>query len=328
MNDQKYLGNHTTISYLTEKEWQHIPYLKDNNGALPPFVMAMGDVRRLNLSCEALELKNVVRLNEEGKKYLGPKGSGRVDSLIGCYEHQGKQVPIAMVETQMGMPATEINLRETISHCSQEYTLGDQNIKSNAINVIRVGTAGGLNNPDSDSYDLQIGDLVNATFSIGWAGTLIESMAGLDYGSQDVLKVFKETWAKAGYEFTNDGVYPLGHSSPEINAAINKAAKDVDINIVEGGNFSKDSFYAEIDEQLFIDLRKNYNVMSTEMEQMALLKLVWDFKNMGISLNTGLVSGIIGVVPGWTFETGEKAEQVEKNALKVAAQALWNICYS
>ncbi|MBU1918510.1 hypothetical protein KKF63_10335 [bacterium] len=327
MMNQKYLGNHTTISYLKPEQWQHIPYLKDNNGALPPFVIAVGDGRRLNLACDALKLKDVVMLHEEGEKHCGPKGRSRVESLIGSYEYNNKKVPIMMVETQMGMPATEINLRETISHCAQQYNLQDATFETDAVYVIRVGTAGGLNDPSSDSYDLQIGDIVNVTFSIGWAGTLIESLAGLNYASQEVMNTFREAWIQSGYSFTNDNEYPSGKSSPTIIQAINTAAQDMKINVIEGGNFSKDSFYAEIDENLFINLRKKYDVMSTEMEQMALLKLVIDFKKMGITLNTGLVSGIIGVVPGWTFEIGEKAEQVEKNALKVAAQALWNICY-
>jgi uridine phosphorylase len=110
--------------------------------------------------------------------------------------------------------------------------------------------------------------------------------------------------------------------------AVNKAGRGLGTKIAGGGNFSKDSLYAEIDAEQFIELRKRYNVISTEMEQTALLKLCAEYRKAGASVHGGLVSGVIGVLPD-SFAKGKDVEErmrrVEEETLKLAAGALWHI---
>ncbi len=330
MSKVEYLGKHTTISHLKKPEWQKVPYLKDNGGLLPPLIIAVGDARRAERAVRVLNLRDVTPLHEHGERLLGLVGRGRVDMLIGCFELSKKTIPLLIVETQMGMPATEIILREVFSHSSPEYRSAGTKISAGGIYVIRAGTAGGINMPDGSGTKIEIGDIVNASFSIGWSGALIESLAGLDFFSDEVKKKFKKRWDELGLSWTNDGRFPLAQCSKELVNAINKASKDLGVHTVAGGNFSKDSLYAEIDTGQFIELRKKYNVMSTEMEQTALLKLCAEFKEKKVRVESGLVSGIIGVLPD-SFAEGKKIEEkmkrVEEDTLKVAAHALWRIVH-
>lgn len=331
MSKLEYLGRHTTISHLKKPEWQNIPYLKDNDGALPPLIIAVGDARRAARAVSVLKLQNVIPLHEHGERLLGLVGRGRVDMLIGSFELNKKAVPLLIVETQMGMPATEIILREVLAHSSPEYKFDGAGIDAGGIYVIRAGTAGGINMPDGSGNKIELGDIVNASFSIGWSGALIESMAGLELFSDEVGRKFKKRWENLGLSWTDDGRFPLAQCSKNVVDAINKAGQDLGARMVTGGNFSKDSLYAEIDVDQFVELRKRYNVMSTEMEQTALLKLCAEFREKKLNVNGGLVSGIIGVLPD-SFADGkeieEKMKRVEEDTLKVAAHALWHIVYS
>ena len=51
-----YLGRHTAIGYLGPAEWKEIPCLKENEGGLPPLVIAVGDARRVERAGEVLGL--------------------------------------------------------------------------------------------------------------------------------------------------------------------------------------------------------------------------------------------------------------------------------
>lgn len=332
MKTQAYLGKHTAISQLAGTDLKGIPYIGENDGAIPPFVIAVGDSRRVTNAVKSLKLKDVVNLHEEGEKRFGVKGRGRVDITLGTFTSGSEKLPIAIVETQMGMPATEINLREVLSHCSPVYRFKKRAISVGGIYVIRVGTAGGINDGRKGEQKIAVGDIINGAFSIGWSGTLIESIAGLDFSDPVTIKSFKTRWIGAGNHFTDDGRYPLADSSRELVDSIQDTAIGMGLRIHKGGNFSKDSLYAEIDDNAFVELRRKYNVMSTEMEQMAIAKLRGDFAVRGIKLHIGLISGVIGLLPGASFSTDEKntkaIEKVEDDSLKIAAHALWNIVYS
>ena len=324
-----YLGRHTSIGYLSPLEWKKIPYLKDNDGCLPPLIIAVGDSRRVTKAHSALQLKNILVLHEESERLLGLTGKGRVDLIIGEFTHKKRSVPLLLVETQMGMPATDIILREVLSHCHVQYNFGRSKIKTDAINIVRVGTAGGINSRRKGSKKLSIGDIVNAEFSLGWAGAILQSMAGLDYSSKNIYRIFKKKWLESGNSFTKDGRFPLMENSKELVDSISSALKELGCPSHRGGNFSKDSLYAEIDTDSFLELRDKYNVLSTEMEQMVLGKLAGDFRKAGLKLNTGLVSGIIGVLPDESFSDKDEhralIEKVEENSLMAAAIALWRI---
>jgi uridine phosphorylase len=328
MSKLEYLGRHTTIGLLKRPEWRGIPYLRENNGLLPPLVIAVGDARRAVRAVQVLGLKDTVPLHEHGQRLLGLVGRGRVDIFIGLFELKKKAVPLLIVETQMGMPATEIILREVIAHSSPGYKFAGGTIDAGGIYIIRAGTAGGINMPDGNGTKIGIGDIVNAEFSIGWSGSLVESMAGLEFFSDDVRRRFKKRWDGLGLLWTKDGRFPLAPCSKKVFEAVNKAGRGLGTKIAGGGNFSKDSLYAEIDAEQFIELRKRYNVISTEMEQTALLKLCAEYRKAGASVHGGLVSGVIGVLPdsfakGKDFE--ERMRRVEEETLKLAAGALWHI---
>lgn len=318
MHERKinYLGKHTTIGYLTPAEWEKIPYLKENNGLLPSLIIAAGDSRRVTKAVQFLGLKNVVNLHEEGERLLGPVGRGRVDLIIGEFVHLEKRVPITIVETQMGMPATEIVLKEVFAHCDK-----------NEIYVIRVGTAGGINLRDGSGVNVGIGSIINAEFNIGFSGAIIESLAGLDFFDKKTPELFRKKWTASGGLFTADGKFPMAKNSVSLIEAIDAAAEELHVKSIRAGNFSKDSLYAEMDEDSFIELRKKYNVISTEMEQIVISKLSQELASCGINIHTGLVSGIIGTLPGESFTSNKKqaiqAEKAEETILKIAAIALW-----
>jgi purine-nucleoside phosphorylase len=328
-----YLGKHTTISHLTPKEWRKIPYLKDNGGFLPPFIIAVGDARRIKRANKILKMKNVVELHKVGEKMLGLNGRGRVDMIVGTYTHAGKSIPIVIMETQMGMPATEINVRELLAHCRKNYKHDKKTIKANGLYIIRAGSAGAIRPDDKnhEAFDISVGDIVNATFTVGMSGALLQSMAGLDFFSDDTLARFAGRWLKLGHSFTPDGRFPKAMMSEELIDAINRSAAELNVRSFPGGNFSKDSLYAENDIDAFVRLCRLYGIISTEMEQLAIAKLAAEFKTQGIDVHTGLVSGILGVMPDESFATGkkqcQKIERVESATLEVAARALWHVAY-
>ena len=320
----EYLGKHTCVAHLKPAHIKKIPYLKDNQGALPPFILAMGDARRLELACQVLKLTNIVRLHQKTEKLIGLTGRGRVDVILGTYTHKKKSIPLLLVETQMGMPANEIIMREVLAHASNKYVFQGKMIVTDGINVIRVGTAGGINASDGQAPTIRVGDMVNAVFSMGWAGTLLESLGGINYASPEVTHRFAERWKKLGFDFTEDNKFPRAKSASTLVDAVDKAGQELRVTTYRGGNFSKDSLYAELNDQAFVELREKYNVMSTEMEQMAVAKVAGDFEQHGVRVNAGLVSGVIGVIPGASFTQG-KYEDVEKKAIRVAGRAMWEM---
>lgn len=84
-----------------------------------------------------------------------------------------RSIPVLVVETQMGAPATQIIMKKNLSDklTSKEYRAGKVRISLPHKVVIRVGTAGGINCPGMSP--IRVGDIVNATHSIGATGTVI-----------------------------------------------------------------------------------------------------------------------------------------------------------
>ena len=330
-----YLGRHTTIAYLGSEQWKEIPYLKENGGCLPPYIMALGDARRVRRAIAELELENPLLLHEAGEQVLGPVGRGRVDIVIGIYRHQGRPIPLAIVETQMGMSPTQIIIREILSHTVLSYSFEGGTVSSGKIYVVRAGSAGGINlaegaaSSGGEAKGIEVGDVVNAVFSVGFSGALIQAAAGIDLYDPDTRELFGRVWKEWGHAFTPDGRYPKADSDPEIVAAIREAARALGVRCHDGGNFSKDSLYAESRDDVFLALRERYDIMSTEMEHLGLAALAGECRTKSLPVATGLVSGVIGVMPGESFdlspEARKRAERVEGDVLRVAAQALWRI---
>lgn len=316
-----YFGKHTSIAYLSNEHYDQIPYLRENEGKLPPFIIAVGDARRAKAACSILPLKNAVAIHEYAEREAGFSARGRVDMFIGTFESSNTAIPILMLETQMGMPATEIVLREVAHHCGTHYLLDGRAIETDGVFVIRAGTAGGIN--AANEAKIEISDVVNAAFSLGWSGAAIESLGGLQFNDSSTISTFKAHWQELGLSFTSDGCYPTAPSDERIVKAVQQAAAALNIPAHTGGNFSKDSLYAEMNDELFISMRENYQVMSTEMEHVIMAALAAQLRSRGIRCFTGLVSGVIGLIPGLSFtEDPALHELAEKRALQTAAQAL------
>jgi uridine phosphorylase len=315
-----YVGHHTAASCLTETERAGLPYLSENFGGLPPLVIAVGDRRRVSVAVEEIGLEQPVYLHGlvEGRRI------GRVDMAIGAYRWEEGQCPILVVETQMGMAASEIVLREILTYCRTLYHWNGQTLHTNGITVIRVGTAAGINAPGLPP--VQVGDIVCCTRGLGWSGTLLQSFGGLDLFSEEARASFQQNWMEMGFGFTQDGKYPCAPCSPSTIVAIHTAASDLEIPIRKGGNFSKDSLYSEFDTAAFIQLRKDYGVLTSEMEQMAILGLSGLYSKAGQVLHAGLISSIVGLIPGASFQDGPEDAQTNVqsmgNSLRIAARAL------
>jgi len=110
---------------------------------LPPFVVLVGDRRRVDFVCEFLE--NACVLTDE----MASKGlnRGRCQVAVGLF----KGTPVVVCETQMGGPATEIIVRELLSSqvMGQQFEYEGRLLKADAKYVIRVGSCAGLNDPDN-----------------------------------------------------------------------------------------------------------------------------------------------------------------------------------
>lgn len=322
-----YLGRHTAISHLPDLDWKKLPLLGENRCQLPPYIIAVGDRRRVRDAADILRLSNACLVDEEAGK-MRKGAEGRVSMLVGHYDYKGLAVPLAVVETQMGVSALQINLLEILAHTSVlKYSAGGRVFSSHLqANVIRAGTAGGINDPSNLNESVMVGDIVNATFSAGHSGALMQSIGGLNFLHAQNLINFSIRWMAYGYDFLSGGDYPFGKSDPRLVEAISLSGKELGVRVVEGGNFTKDSLYAESNEKSFISLRKKYGIMSTEMEQMGILALAGKFRETSIRIASGLVSGLVGVLPGASFAGSDdekvRAAKVESDILVVSAHAL------
>ena len=217
--------------------------------SLPPNIIAVGDRRRVELAAEVLGLKEQTFIDDDNFFYEGLKGIGRVRMLSGLFEHQGRAMPLLVTETQMGMAATQINLHEIIDLASVDHDIQGQRSDQESVHVIRAGTSGLINHLDHEPV-MKAGDLVNGTFSLGWSGAAMQSLGALAFNSSG-LQLFRQKWHELGLKFTDDNVWPITECSAEMIAAIAKASEELGITAHQGGNFSKESLYAEVDEDSF-----------------------------------------------------------------------------
>ena len=109
----KPLGIHTSMGYLHEfKKWKDIPYLRENEGRLPPYMIAVGSRTRVMRAGKELDLREPVLIDQEVMDRHGLSMFGRTSLLVGVLETDGLAFPITILETQMGCPATQIILKE------------------------------------------------------------------------------------------------------------------------------------------------------------------------------------------------------------------------
>lgn len=321
-----YLGRHTTLSYVIDQPriWRRVPYLRENEGRAPPLVVAVGDRRRVYAI--ARRLRNPVLLSEtaarlssqrvRGKDLLSAPEFGRVAMAIGLVS---SSVPVLVVETQMGAPATQIIMNEVLSDelTSTDYRAGKARISLPRKVVIRVGTAGGINCEGMPT--IKVGDIVNATHSIGATGAVIQSLVRLDFWRPGAIEEFRNKWRSLGPDFTvTEDWHPRVECSGDVIEALNIAGHRLARGAYyEGGNVTKDSLYAELSLDTFLDLCRTQNCRSTEMELSAIAVSARENK-----AHFGMVSAVVGVLPGSFSESERDKSAAEQRALRVALEAV------
>ncbi len=335
----KPLGSHTAVGHLHEfRKWKDIPYLRDNHGMLPPFIIAVGSRVRVMKAQSLLKLRDAVMIDEEAKKRFGLSCYGRVAMLVGRMRWGGLDVPVAVVETQMGCSATQINLRETLYFSRHEgYQTGSVFVKSDAAYVIRAGTCAGVNSFAPSEVKVGIGDILMATESYGSIGALIQStMQSLNYTGINIAEkadLLRKMISQYGsLRLSHDAQSLATSCSTRLVLRLQEASDAMDIRNFVGPNFTKDSLYAEIGEDGFAMLRDTYGVISTEMEEPVIDALAGEFRKAGIPVHSALISAAIGAIPGKSFaETPHEkkmAANAESNAVKIAGRALCSIALS
>jgi len=323
---ESFLGRHTALSLLKQKPhvWRRIRYLRENDGHAPPIVLAVGDRRRVYAI--ARRLRNPVLLPEAAAKLSNPRlhskdlpstsEFGRIAMAIGTVA----SIPILVVETQMGSPATQIVTNEILSNqlTSNEYRVGSKRFSLPQKIVIRVGTAGGIN--CERLPPVKVGDVVNATHSIGATGATIQALSRLDFWHPGASEEFLSKWSKLSSDFTitHEG-HPRVECSRDVVEAIETAGTRLAKNAYHrGGNVTKDSLYAELSNDMFLNLCRTENCRTTEMELSAIAVAAHEHQT-----SFGMVSAIVGVLPGSSFAQNDKMRRVaEERALRVALDAL------
>ena len=323
---QDFLGRHTALSLVNQKPrvWRRIPYLKDNDGRAPPVVLAVGDRRRVYTI--ARKLRNPILLPETAAKLSNRKVQaknlpstaefGRIAMVIGTIA----SIPVLVLETQMGSSATQIILNEVLSDklTSNEYRVGGKKISLPNKVVIRIGTAGGIN--CGGMPPIQPGDVVNATHSIGATGAIMQSLLQLDFWHPGAYEEFRSKWTSLGPGFTiTAGHHPRVECSRDVVDAIELAGSRIAKGPYQkGGNVTKDSLYAELSTDLFLQLCQTENCRTTEMELSTIAVAAHAHQT-----SFGMVSAVVGVLPDSSFVEDEKMKRMaEDKAVQVGLEAV------
>ena len=315
------LGRHTCLTWLhAGPGLASVPLLAEVGGA-PPWVIAVGDRRRVARVLARLE--EPLDLAEHCRKTIGERAAGRVALGIG---RVGPAAVLA-VETQMGGPPTEIILHEVLDESFH---------RNGARAVIRVGTCGTL--ADGDAAPA----LVIAAFATGWSAAVeqrkrgvLAPPAGSDAQRPPVIPCspsvvggpggaaapgggrggFSEGSLEAGPDAGRaarrgrERRPPVISCSASVVAALRAAAP----HAVVSGVFSKDSLYAEQDER-FAGILRELGCAATEME-LATLGPVAEAKGVAWG-------GIMATAGRLDREAWLEAEETERNEDAAIATAL------
>eukprot|EP00002_Diphylleia_rotans_P005893 TRINITY_DN1510_c0_g3_i1.p1 TRINITY_DN1510_c0_g3~~TRINITY_DN1510_c0_g3_i1.p1 ORF type:complete len:351 (-),score=94.58 TRINITY_DN1510_c0_g3_i1:64-1116(-) len=330
MND--FFGRHTLVPYMIEAaETTHPTLLKGtilehSKGRLPPYLIVFGDRRRVKEAAKRLDREtHLPTLMEENGLNIG-----RIDMAVGLY----KGTPVVLMESQMGGPATEINVREVVSSdCMTTSFQIDEDVtfKSDAKYVIRVGSCAGLNlstSPDAPEHEsrtfLRNFDLIITTHQIGITGADVQSLSGLLSFSPESVKSSMEVMRSTlGYSETPDKAYLRIDTDAKIIRALNEAGESLSHVHHNLGNISKDSLYAESQEHEFIAFRREYDIGSSEMEFSTLLRLCRQKTVAGDPTFAGMVCAVLGLIPGGNFENDNPLKKkAEVDALLSGLEAL------
>jgi uridine phosphorylase len=277
-----YLGRHTCLSWLASGPGlASVPLLR-TIGRAPAHVIAVGDRRRVARVLTRLE--EPVDLTAHCRATLGERTGGRVDLGIG----RTGSVPVMVVETEMGGPATEIILREVLDPSFHS---------SGAKTVIRVGSCGTLASKDG------VPDLVVAEFATGWSAAVEQWRRGV-------------AGPPAEFDPGRPPHPPVIPCSAEVVAALREAAG---AGAASSGVFSKDSLYAEQDEH-FAKLMRDLGCAATEME-LATIGPIAD----SLGFLWGGIMATAGCLGHASWYPPEAIERNEDRAIEAALAALRNL---
>lgn len=317
-----FIGRHTTLSYLQDQPriWKRIPYLRDNHCKAPPIILAVGDRRRVYAATK--HLTDPVPVPALAARLVRPHNPrltpvlGRVFMVIGM---AGK-VPVMVVETQMGAPATQIIMEEILSDqiTTTAYKTAAGTLTVPQKVVIRAGTAGAINCPAKPP--LRVGDLSIATHTIGATGATIQALTALDMWHPDTIRRFRRDWQRLGPDFTvTPEGDPRADSTHRVVKALEQAAKQLSPGRYQlGGNVTKDSLYSEQSASLFQHLCRTQNCRSTEMEFTTLAATAAQH-NAAYGMINSILS-IIGVEESW-ISSEKRVAAIEDRTIRVALQA-------
>ena len=331
--DNKYttvLGEHTCIPSLTRanEKIQAQCNLLNTKGKLPPYLIVVGDRRRVLFAAKYLD--NCVLIHDIMKE--NGLNNGRVNIALGTY----KGVPIAIAETQMGCSAVEINVKELTSNICM--TKNFNNFHADSKYVIRVGSCAGINPSVEQTTDnnkvIKGFDIVICNKQVGISGADYQALSGkLNFFDKDALDTIKTKLKKLNYTFKDNLPYiSLDNTLVNImkSQAINLVENNtkLDNNIFTLGNISKDSLYAETNEEEFTHYRDNYSVGSSEMEMAMLCRLAQE-KNIYVnndSMTVGMVCMVLGCIPGISFYHDPPKEKLSQElCIKIALESLYTV---
>lgn len=264
--------------------------------------------------------------------------AGRVNVALGVFRHNGLPLPLTILETQMGMSAQDINAWEGLVNSREDgYMVYGQPVPAKGINVIRAGTCGGIiinecGGAQKEHPHIDISDLVIASASIADGAVARQRMGIWTPMQKGETTRFRELWTKDGLEFTEDGDWPVIHSSRPVIEKLAISCEELGLKAHHGANSSKESLYMEGDEERVKSLRSLYFALSTEMEHFGLGFLTEKLSKFGISTQNGLVSTVVGTIPGGSFaESGspeeKKANDSQERMLESTMRALWKLTY-
>ncbi len=276
-----FLGRHTCLPFLARAGgFRDVPLLAELGG-VPPFVIVVGDRRRAwrVLSC----LDEPTDLCARTRALHGQRAAGRVEIGVGLT--QG--VPVMVVETQMGGPATQIIVREVLD---ESFHPGG------AQAVIRVGSCGTLSTSAAPP------ELVVAAFASGWSSAVEQEVHGVGARPTE-------------FDATAPADPPVIPADPGIVRALEAGAAEAapGASCCTAGVFSKDSLYSEQDAE-FAGVLKRLGCLATEMEVATIAPLA---SVLGVPWG-GIMATAGGVPDGPWFE----AEQIEASEDQAIAASL------
>jgi len=312
------LGVHTLVPGLTATPAAYKgTILEASKGFLPPYIVVCGDRRRVEHIASFLD--NATLLRPQVSRVGGDPS--RVEVAVGTY----KGTPIAAVETEMGCPATEIIIREVSSDLASklQFQCGGFNFKAPRRFLIRLGSAVGING-DSATEKVSAFDAVIATHSVGVSGADIQALTGnLNFFDTRLAAQAAPVMQKLGYTAKTDKQGQTWHSLPvssDVLEAMVRASKlmkapaeNKEMKVLQLGNFSKDSLYAEANEKSFTDLRDSFGVGTSEMELATIIRVAAQSKLHNHPISVGQLSLVIGTIPGASFFVDKPREHASMN---------------